>query len=110
MVDDKELSELVEGTPDPRLNGMTPEQFRALVTAAEAYLTMMLQGNAGMLATMLVELQCRMILDMDEVDAAMGSKMLEQFHGGLDKTISMWRLWAAEAARERARVANKGLN
>lgn len=104
MADEQKFEELPEGVADPRLNGMTSEQFRCMVTAFEAQLAGMLQGNNALIVTLLLELQTRMVLDFDEIEK--GDDLLGAFHAGLDRTVAAWR-----ASVKKSRVEhNKGLH
>lgn len=82
---------LENGVPTDRLNGMTPEQFRALVVQTEAALMGRFQGNTGMMATCIVELIVRMTMDADELNRELGDKLIADFHTSLDETVAYWR-------------------
>ncbi len=103
---DSKPEEILGGQADDRLNGMTTDQFRDLVGGVEKVLYQVCGDNMGMVATLLVELQCRMVLDADETEPELGDKMLASFHAGIDETIASFRRWAAEAAHKR----NQGMN
>lgn len=106
MADKPQFETLPHGVPDDRLNGMTPAQFRAMVTGVETQLTGMCQGNGGMIAALLIELQVRMVLDFDELGEGKGDALVVSLQVSFVETLKQWRESVAKAAAERKRGLN----